>query len=154
MEPEITMTAIKIDEVTDAERALWPQSVIVPFDDAFTDDRGEILPLVDLPMRSAVMITSKKGTVRANHYHKTDWHFCLVISGSIEYYHRPHGSQDAPEKVVIQKGQQFFTPPMVDHAMVFPEDTTFLTLGRNSRRQEVYEADVERIDAINPVPGD
>jgi dTDP-4-dehydrorhamnose 3,5-epimerase-like enzyme len=148
------MTAIKIDPVTDQERALWPQSVIVPFDDAFTDARGEILPLVDLPMQSAVMITSKKGTVRANHYHKTDWHFCLVISGSIEYYHRPHGSQEAAEKVVIQQGQQFFTPPLVDHAMVFPEDTTFLTLGRNSRRQEVYEADVERIDAINPAPGD
>ena len=144
------MTAIEIDEVTDAERALWPQSVIVPFEDAFTDDRGEILPLVDLPMRSAVMISSKKGTVRANHYHKTDWHFCLVISGSIEYFHRPHGSQAEPEKVLISQGQQFFTPPMGDHAMVFPEDTTFLTLGRNSRRQEVYEADVERIDAINP----
>ena len=42
-----------------------------------------------------------------------------------------------------------FTPPMVDHAMVFPEDTEFLTLGRNSRRQEVYEADVERIDPIH-----
>ena len=146
------MTAIENDEVTDAERALWPQSVIVPFDDAFTDDRGEILPLVDLPMRSAVMITSKKGTVRANHYHKTDWHFCLVISGSIEYYHRPHGSQAEPEKVVISQGQQFFTPPMVDHAMVFPEDTTFLTLGRNSRRQEVYESDVRRVPAINPPP--
>jgi hypothetical protein len=36
--------------------------------------------------------------------------------------------------------------------MVFVEDTTFLTLGRNSRRQEVYEADVERIDPINPAP--
>ena len=37
---------------------------------------------------------------------------------------------------------------MVDHAMVFNEETTFLTLGRNSREQEVYEADVERIEMI------
>ena len=146
------MTSIAIDALTEEERALWPESVIVPFDDSFTDERGEILPLVDLPMKSAVLITSKKGTVRANHYHKTDWHFCLVISGSIEYYHRPHGSDAEPEKVVIKEGQQFFTPPLVDHAMVFVEDTTFLTLGRNSRRQEVYEADVERIDPINPAP--
>ncbi len=39
---------------------------------------------------------------------------------------------------------------MVDHSMVFLEDTIFLTLGRNSRSQEVYEKDVERIDYIDP----
>jgi dTDP-4-dehydrorhamnose 3,5-epimerase-like enzyme len=124
--------------------------VIVPFDGSFKDERGEIIPLVDLQMKSAVLITSKQGTVRANHYHQTDWHFCYVISGSIDYYHRPHGSELEPEKTVIVQGQQFFTPPKVDHAMVFTEDTVFLTLGRNSRRQEVYEADVKRIDPINP----
>jgi uncharacterized RmlC-like cupin family protein len=88
--------------------------------------------------------------VRANHYHQTDWHFCYVLSGEIEYYHRPHGSAKRPEKVVIEEGQMFFTPPLVDHAMVFPKDTIFLTWGRNSREQEVYEADVRRIAPINP----
>lgn len=39
---------------------------------------------------------------------------------------------------------------MVDHAMVFTQDTSFLTYGRNSRAQEVYEADVVRIPPINP----
>ena len=44
-------------------------------------------------------------------------------------------------------GARFFrTDPA--HAMVFVEDTTFLTLGRNSRRQEVYEADVRRIQMV------
>jgi dTDP-4-dehydrorhamnose 3,5-epimerase-like enzyme len=99
-------------------------------------------------MKSCVLISSKKGTVRANHYHKTDWHYCYVLSGSIEYYHRPHGSDGEPEMVLIKSRQLFFTPPMVDHTMVFPEDTTFLTLGRNSRKQEVYEADVERIELV------
>jgi quercetin dioxygenase-like cupin family protein len=51
-------------------------------------------------------------------------------------------------KVVIRAGQMFFTPPDVDHAMVFPEDTVFLTLGRNSRKQEVYEADLKRIKLV------
>jgi dTDP-4-dehydrorhamnose 3,5-epimerase-like enzyme len=101
-------------------------------------------------MKSAVMITSRKGSVRANHYHQTDWHFCYVVSGKIDYYHRPTGSAAKPEKVTVAAGQLFFTPPMVDHSMVFVEETTFLTLGRNSRRQEVYEADVVRIPPINP----
>ncbi len=56
-----------IRPLTEEEKAEWPKQVIVPAEDAFTDDRGKILPLVDLPMESAVMISSKKGTVRANH---------------------------------------------------------------------------------------
>jgi hypothetical protein len=50
----------------------------------------------------------------------------------------------------VKTGELFFTPPMVDHAMHFPEDTVFLTLGRNSRTQEAYEADVVRIDPLHP----
>lgn len=140
---------VKIRPVTANESRQWPKEVIVRLEPPFIDPRGAIQPLVDLPMESCVLISSKKGTVRANHYHQTDWHFCYVLSGSIEYYHRPHGSDSVPEKVAIGTGQMFFTPPMVDHAMVFPEDTAFLTLGRNSRAQEVYEADVIRIPPIH-----
>jgi len=139
---------IDIAPVTEEEKKLWPKDVVVPLDLAYRDDRGEIVPLVDLDMKSAVMITSKKGSVRANHYHTTDWHFCYVVSGKIDYYHRPTGSNAKPEKVTVAAGQLFFTPPMVDHSMVFVEETVFLTLGRNSRRQEVYEADVVRIPPI------
>ncbi len=136
---------IRIRPVSDEERRTWPKDVIVSLERPFVDERGRIMPLVDLPMESCVLIESKKGSVRANHYHRSDWHFCYVLSGSILYLHRPHGSEVEPEKVMIGQGQLFFTPPMVDHAMVFPEDTTFLVLGRNSRTQEVYEADVVRI---------
>lgn len=135
--------------VTEEERKKWPQEVIVRLEKAFADARGHIQPLVDLPMESCVLITSRKGSVRANHYHRTDWHFCYVLSGSIEYYERPHGSTEAPKRVLVKAGELFFTPPMVDHAMVFPEETVFLTLGRNSRSQEAYESDVVRIPPIH-----
>ena len=141
---------MKIKPVTQEERESWPTEVIVSLEKPFADARGGIQPLVDTTMESCVLISSVEGTVRANHYHKTDWHYCYVLSGCIEYFHRPTGSTEPAEKVVIRPGQLFFTPPMVDHAMVFVEDTTFLTLGRNSRAQEVYEADVERIDPIQP----
>ena len=138
-----------IRKMTKEEQEKWPRDVIVKLEKAFADDRGAIQPLVDLTMESCVLISSKKGSVRANHYHRTDWHFCYVLSGSIEYFHRPHGSDEAPEKVLVKSGELFFTPPMVDHAMSFPEDTVFLTLGRNSRSQEAYEADVVRIPPIH-----
>jgi len=138
-----------IRPVTEEERKTWPKEVIVALERPFVDGRGQIQPLVDLAMESCVLIESKKGSVRANHYHRSDWHFCYVLSGSIEYLHRPHGSSAKPAKVVVNEGQLFFTPPMVDHAMVFLQDTTFLVLGRNSRSQEVYEADVVRIASLN-----
>ena len=51
--------------------------------------------------------------------------------------------------LLVKKGQMAFTPPMVDHGMRFPEDTIFLTLSRNPRDQETYEADVVRINMLD-----
>ncbi len=138
------------DETSNGDDAAHPDTVIVPLEPAFKDERGEIQPLVDVAVKSCVLIKSAPGTVRANHYHKTDWHYCYVLDGRIEYYHRPHGSEAAPDKVVVEAGQLFFTPEMVDHVMVFPVETTFLAFGRNSRAQEVYEADVVRIPPLQP----
>ena len=138
-----------IQPVTEDERATWPKEGLVELEKPFVDIRGAIHPLVDRLMKSAVLIKSRAGTLRANHYHKTDWHYCYVLSGSIEYYSRPTGSDAEPECIVTRAGEMVFTPPMVDHGMVFPEDTVFLTLSRNPRDQATYEADVVRIEMLN-----
>ena len=143
------MLVPNIEPVTEEEKINWPDEAIVPLEKPFVDERGAIQPLVDRMMKSAVMIESKKGALRANHYHKTDWHYCYVISGTIEYYHRPTGSANEPEMLLVKEGQMVFTPPMVDHGMKFPEDTVFLTLSRNPRDQATYEADVVRVDMLD-----
>lgn len=127
-----------------------PEEIKIELEKAFVDERGEIQPLVDFPMKSCVLISSKKKSIRANHYHKTDWHFCYVLEGSIDYYHRKVGDSSAPLLERIKKGELFFTPPMVEHAMVFHEDVVFLTLGGNSRIQSEYEADLVRTELISP----
>ena len=142
------MPPVKIDPVSEEEKKTWPTEPLVKLEKPFVDARGAIQPLVDLMMRSAVLIESNKGSLRANHYHKTDWHYCYVISGCIEYLHRPTGSDGEPEILLVRKGEMVFTPPMVDHGMRFPEDTVFLTLSRNPRDQESYEADVVRVDMV------
>ena len=125
-----------------------PADVLVSLEAPFVDGRGTIQPLVDRKMSSALLIRSNPGTVRANHYHRTDWHYCYVLEGAIEYFHRPHGSAAPPQRVVVPKGGMVFTPPMVEHAMRFAEETLFLTLGRNPRDHESYEADVVRVEVI------
>ena len=54
------------------EKIILPKEVQIELEKPFVDERGEIQPLVDLPMKSCVLISSKKNTIRANHYHKTD----------------------------------------------------------------------------------
>ena len=141
---------MEIAPLTDEELAEWPEHGVVKLEKPFVDARGAIQPLVDFMMKSAVMIDSKAGSLRANHYHKTDWHYCYVVSGRIEYFHRPTNSDREPELIVVEEGEMVFTPPMVDHAMKFPIDTLFLTLSRNPRDQESYEADVVRVNMISP----
>ena len=138
----------KSEPLTELEKKYWPAHGVVKLEKPFVDGRGSIQPLVDTLMKSAVMIESKAGSLRANHYHKTDWHYCYVVSGSIEYLRRPTGSRQEPEILIIKEGEMVFTPPMVDHGMGFPVDTIFLTLSRNPRDQDSYEADVVRIDML------
>jgi quercetin dioxygenase-like cupin family protein len=133
------------------EESSWPKETIVETDEPFIDDRGEIRPIVDVPNQSVGILFTKKGAVRANHYHKTDWHYCYIVSGSIDYYERPLGSKEKPKHVKINAGQTFFTPPLVEHVMLFPEDTVFLTISRNPRTHEVYENDIVRVDLLKDI---
>jgi len=133
---------------TDVELARILENPLVELQPRLADDRGFIQPLVERTMQSASLIVCTKGAVRANHYHKTDWHYCYVLSGQMEYYHRQTGSTEPPTRFTVGPGQMVFTPPLVDHAMVFAEDTTFLVLSRNPRDQKAYEADVVRIDLV------
>ena len=128
---------------------MWPKQPLVDLQRPFIDKRGSIQPLVDLMMKSAVMIESKAGSLRANHYHKTDWHYCYVIQGEIEYFHRELNSSKKTELIIVKRGNMVFTPPLVEHCMKFPVDTLFLTLSRNPRDQKTYEADVVRVNLID-----
>ena len=143
------MPEIEIPPVSEEEKATWPAHGVVKLEKPFVDGRGSIKPLVDIMMKSAVMIESKAGSLRANHYHKTDWHYCYVVSGTIEYLHRVTGSTSEPETIVVNEGEMVFTPPMIDHGMKFPVDTVFLTLSRNPRDQESYEKDVVRVEMVS-----
>jgi len=121
------------------------QPTIVTLESPFIDARGVIQPLLGLPVRDVALISSKKGAVRANHYHRTDWHYCYVLSGSLEYLHRPVSSNQPPEVQIITAGQMFYTPAMLEHAMRFLEDTQFIVMSGNPRDQQTYESDIVRV---------
>ena len=97
-------------------------------------------------MKSAVMIESKKGSLRANHYHKTDSHFMYVVKGEMKYFHRPAEDKSAPKWLLVKAGQMVFTPPLVEHAVEFLEDSEFLNITGKPRDQGSYEDDLVRVE--------
>lgn len=115
----------------------------------FIDKRGKIIPICDQMMRSASLITTKKNHWRANHYHKSDWHYCYVIYGKFEYYYRKTGSKKKPKKLIVKKNELLFTGPKIDHAMLYTEKTAILVLSKNPRDQKTYEEDTVRIDFMD-----
>ena len=125
-----------------------PKTVKVKLSGIHKDKRGNIINISNELIRSCALIKSKKNSIRANHYHKKDWHYCYVIKGKIEYYHRKHGSKLKVKKTIIKTGELFFTPPMVDHAMKFLEQTEFITLGKGSRTKINYDEDTHKIILI------
>jgi hypothetical protein len=110
--------------------------------------RGAILNLVDAPFGSASVISSVRGSVRGNHYHRTDYHYCWLQSGGLVYYHRPVGDASPASQWTIEPGDIFYTPPLYEHAMRFTADSVFLVLARNNRETESYEADTVRVALI------
>lgn len=114
----------------------------------YVDERGAIQTLVQAAITSVQVITSKAGTIRANHWHKQDTHYMYVVSGSMIYYERPVGSMNAPDRIVMKTGDLVYTPSNAEHAVEFPEDCTFLNITTGPRDQDIYENDITRIELI------
>jgi quercetin dioxygenase-like cupin family protein len=134
------------DYTNSVEKNHYPTNPLVPLDNPFVDERGAIQNLLNTPMQCASIITSKKGSVRSNHWHKTDWHYLYVMSGSMEYYERPVDMDyDITQKpLIVSAGQMVFTPPNVIHKTIFIEDTVLLSFSKRNRDHESHESDVVR----------
>lgn len=118
----------------------------------FVDERGYITRLIDqddYPMRAVLYIQSKKGSVRANHYHKTDAHYVYCLSGKFRYSEKDMRKPKSKlESVILKPGDVVLSRPMFAHAMEFLEDSVFLAFTTEPREQEKYEADLVRLKLV------
>ncbi len=106
----------------------------------FVDERGAISnhELTE-PINLIGMIESKKGTIRANHYHPQQEQKCLFTKGQIIEIFQDIINPNAPKITqVVNEGQLSIIKPNVAHTMVFTKDTTFLNLVRGERDHENY----------------
>ena len=106
----------------------------------FIDERGKISNY-DLPepINMIGYIESKKGTMRANHFHPVQEQKCLLIKGQfISVYKDLIDEKSTKVTHVVNEGDMIVTQPNVAHTMVFTEDTVFLNLVRGEREHENY----------------
>jgi len=106
----------------------------------FIDKRGVISnhELTE-PINLIGMIESKRGTIRANHYHPQQEQKCLFTKGQIIEIFQDIINPNAPKITqVVNEGQLSIIKPNVAHTMVFTKDTTFLNLVRGERDHENY----------------
>ena len=106
----------------------------------FIDERGSISnhELTE-PINLIGMIKSKKGTIRANHYHPQQEQKCLFTKGQIIEIFQDIVNPNSPKITqVVNEGQLSIIKPNVAHTMVFTKDTTFLNLVRGERDHEKY----------------
>ena len=106
----------------------------------YIDERGKISNY-DLPepINMIGYIESKKGTMRANHFHPVQEQKCLLIKGQfISIYKDLVDKKSTKVTHVVNEGDMIVTQPNVAHTMVFTEDTIFLNLVRGEREHENY----------------
>lgn len=117
----------------------------------FADERGNMFHLLDknAAITSALIVTCKKGAIRANHYHKKDTHYSYMLKGIMEYTYQDAKDKNAKKHtVIVNKGEIVETPRMIIHAMRFLENSVFIALTTESRDQKKYEKDTIRVKLV------
>ena len=108
--------------------------------DPYIDKRGEIKNYkLKEKINLIATITSKKGTMRSNHYHPVQQQKCLLIKGEyISVYKDLLENNSKKITHVVKPGDLIFTEPNVAHTMVFTKDSIFLNLVTGEREHKNY----------------
>ncbi|MAG26883.1 hypothetical protein CMI47_15195 [Candidatus Pacearchaeota archaeon] len=139
--------------MTEEER----QEKLIQGADPYEDDRGKI-DNYHLPEEINLigMITSKKGTMRANHYHPVQEQKALLVSGKFISVCKDLGKgfdgtneADFPIQVkIVKAGDLSIIPPNIAHTMIFLEDSAFLNLVRGDRDHDKFGEHTIKYDLV------
>lgn len=112
---------------------------------SFSDNRGDIVDILrNCVVEYATIITSKRGAVRANHFHKETFQYVYILDGKMRVVAQM--PNEPREEVILTKGDLIVNEPLERHAFEALEDCTMLVLTRGPRGGENYEKDTFRLD--------
>lgn len=116
--------------------------------ESYIDKRGIIMNCTPMNpvLRNVMYITGKKGSVRGNHMHKKDIHYCMVIKGVIEYFWKEGNKSGLFESILLNPGDIVLSEAGELHKFKFLTDGVFIAMAREPRTQKSYEEDTIRKD--------
>lgn len=112
------------------------------------DQRGDIYNVFEGRIEHVALITSKKGSIRANHYHKEDHQYIYLVSGKYESHSCDVQNPQKKQVLTVNPGDIVYTPPYIAHAQKFIEDSVFLALSTRQREAGKYESDTIAFQVI------
>ena len=111
---------------------------------AFRDARGVITDILDgVRVDCVSLLSTKKGAVRGNHYHKKTTQYLYVLHGRFRAFEQRRGRP--VEQRVLKAGDLWITPPRARHAILALEEGTFVACARGPRAGKDYENDTYRL---------
>jgi len=118
---------------------------------AFTDERGSITDvLTNIKLDHVGIIISKKGSIRAKHFHKEQKQWTIILRGKLKIVQKNLLDDSSQiETVELNPMELIVTPPYHYHSHEALEDTEFLVFTTKSRNGTSYEDDTFRISDIN-----
>ena len=111
----------------------------------FEDARGAITDIfVSEPKEHCTIISTNKGGIRGNHYHKVSRQYDFIVKGSFKIYSQNIGDTKVSEAIVGPN--DFLTwEPNEAHEFVALEDSVFVTFVNGLRGGDDFEKDTFRV---------
>jgi len=115
---------------------------------SFTDERGKIedLLIFDAPtIDSVARISSTKGAIRGNHYHKKTNQWTYIVKGKTRVVSQSCAGNHLHD-VTASAGMVLYHEAGTAHAFQAIEDTEWLVFTEGPRKGKDYESDTFRLD--------
>lgn len=110
-----------------------------------SDDRGDIVDVLNIPIAHVGYVTFTKGAHRGQHYHHRSTQYDYVLSGKLRLVVcRIDGSER--EDHILTPHMMTEIPPGVVHTYIAEEESEMLDITTLSRADEGYEEDTVKVD--------
>ena len=112
---------------------------------SYEDERGRIIDILENEVIEHVtFISSKKGSIRGNHYHKESVQYNYILKGRLKLITKMQGEN--MQIHLIESGDLLMNLPMERHALIALEDSEILVMTKGPRGGKNYEQDTYRLD--------
>jgi len=110
----------------------------------FSDHRGTIVDMLEkVNINAVTLITSKKNSIRGNHFHKKTWQWNYILDGKVRLICQKFGGKK--RITILKKGDFILLGPNEKHAFYGLSKYSMFVFTKGPRGGKEYENDTFRL---------